>query len=178
VTRRVSFVVGVDPGLSGAFAVLDPAAPFGTPLCPALVHVGDFPVLSGKSSSGRTRTYLDMHALLSEFRNWAPYGDAVSVAVEQVSAMPKQGVSSTFRFGEAFGQVQGLMTAMGWSITRVEPARWKTDLRLRAGKDDARRRCIELWPAQAQLFARAKDHGRADAALIAMWLLTRRPVVS
>ncbi len=95
--------------------------------------------------------------------------NAQPVAIEHVHSMPKQGVVATFTFGKAYGTILGYFAANGHRITHVAPTEWKKTFALNGkDKDAARALAIELWPGQAQLFARKKDIGRADAALIAL----------
>ena len=89
--------------------------------------------------------------------------------VERVSAMPGQGVSSMFAFGRAAGVLEGALAGLGIPYTDVPPATWIKAMAVRGGKDGARNRAIELYPKHAQLFARVKDDGRADACLIATY---------
>jgi crossover junction endodeoxyribonuclease RuvC len=147
--------IGVDPGKSGALAVLVGAR---------LVEVIDMPVV-GATISG---TLLD-----ESIHDWVDplHPHATRAVIEDVHAMPKQGVSSTFAFGRALGLVEGVITGNGIAVHWVSPARWKRDMRLGKDKGESRRRAIELWPDKAGLFARVKDDGRAEAALIAYWWL-------
>ena len=89
--------------------------------------------------------------------------------VEAVAAMPGQGVSSTFRFGQAVGAVAGVTAALGLPIQWVAPGVWKRSLRLSADKEQSRQRALELWPGFASRFARKADHNRAEAALIGLY---------
>ena len=151
--------LGCDPGKSGAVAVLDT-------LTHELLGVADMPVV-GKIISATL--------LAEQVHNWV---DPLSIArrtavIEDVHAMPKQGVSSVFSFGRALGVVEGVLAGDGWSVRYVSPAKWKKALGLSADKGESRRRAIELWPAQASWFARVKDDGRAEAALIAYWYITQ-----
>ncbi len=156
-------IVGVDPGKSGAIALIGDDG--------ALIEVADMPVV-GKIISGR----MLWHVLAAWRFNSDELdvdlfaGKAVAV-IEDVHAMPKQGVSSVFSFGRALGLAEGVLAAEGWSMRYVSPARWKKDMHLSADKGESRRRAIELWPNSAELFARVKDDGRAEAALIAVWYL-------
>lgn len=164
------FFAGIDPGLSGALAVLQTRDFFDRPISPPeLAHVQHVDVLSVKTSTGKTRNELDIATMNRLMRGMAS-GERVTCAIEQVNAMPGQGVTSMFRFGQVYGQLHALVVCSGWSVHHVTPQRWKADLRLGKGKDEARKRAMELWPQQAGLFARAKDDGRAEAALIAYWL--------
>ncbi|WP_333824270.1 hypothetical protein [Pinisolibacter sp.] len=145
-------IVGFDPGLSGAGAVVTPSGD--------LVAVFDLPMM-GEGKAAR----IDANLLARLIEEFAP----ASAVAEQVGAMPKQGVASTFAFGRAVGVLAGVLGALAIPTTYVPPGTWKRFHHLSAAKEDARRRAIELWPRQAHLFARKKDHGRAEAALIAKW---------
>jgi crossover junction endodeoxyribonuclease RuvC len=147
--------IGVDPGQSGAIAAVTARELTGRG---RLVWVEDMPdPLSG--------------ALIAELLD----GEEVDTAVvEQVSAMPRQGVSSTFKFGKNYGIVLGALGALRIPIVHVTPAVWKRTMGVKADKDTARRMACDLWPASADLFARKKDDGRAEAALIALWLMQQR----
>lgn len=153
-------VFGFDPGLSGAVAVMTSAGD--------LLEVADMPVMGegkmpvmGEGKAAR----VDAASLA---RLVASRGAARAV-VENVGSMPGQGVASTFAFGRAVGVLAGVLAALGVPAVYVSPGAWKRFYGLSSAKEDARRRAIELWPAQADLFARKKDHGRAEAALIAKW---------
>lgn len=160
---------GIDPGLSGAWALLDPFDGFGRPMArPDLLTCEAFPTFTHKTGRGKTRTELDLNTLFRAM-NTNGYGDQVICTLEQVSAAPGQGVSGMFRFGQAFGQVHALAAAAGWGIQFVTPVEWKRVLRLPGDKDASRKRAMEIWPEHAAKFALAKDHGKAEAALIAYW---------
>lgn len=88
-------------------------------------------------------------------------------ALEEVGAMPKQGVSSTFRFGYSAGLLRGVLVGLGYRVELVRPTAWRAAMRVPKGKDGSRDRAAQLWPQAADLFARRGDHNRADAALIA-----------
>lgn len=149
--------IGIDPGLSGAMAVVTPSGD--------LVTVFDLPVM-GEGKAARIDA-ASLARLISEF------GPAKAV-VEQVGSMPGQGVASTFAFGRAVGVLAGVLGALAVPTAYVAPGTWKRSYGLASAKEDARRRAIELWPAHAALFARKKDHGRAEAALIARWGIDRK----
>ena len=87
--------------------------------------------------------------------------------------MPGQGVSSMFQFGRGVGMYEGVLAALQVPITYVTPQAWQKAVSAREGKDAGRARAAELFPAYAQMFARKKDDGRADAALMAYWGATR-----
>jgi len=154
----MAVIIGIDPGLSGALAALD----YNTG---NIVDLTDMP-----HADGRVTT-----ALLAE---WALLAVA-AVGIEKVGSMPGQGVASTFKFGAAWGAVHGAFGAHRHRIIDVRPQAWKKEYGIKGGdkaaKDKARRLAAERWPADAGLFARAKDDGRAEAALIAEY--TRQLII-
>lgn len=147
-------VLGVDPGASGAVAWLDNDG--------TLKAVVDMPHLDGTVSGALLR---DLIAQISHDAGGWP----VHAAVEKVAAMPRQGVSSTFKFGTAYGTVLGCLGALSIPMTHVSAAKWKRALGLTSDKNASRARAVYLWPTFAGEFKRVKDDGRAEAALIAEW---------
>lgn len=141
-------IMGVDPGLSGAMA-------FYFPSHPELIAAEDVPVAGGE---------IDVATLAQRVRQMAP----TSAMIEHVGAMPGQGVSSTFRFGVVFGAIRGVVSALGIPTCLVAPTRWKKHFRLSRDKDEARALALRLWPT-SEHFSRKKDHGRAEAALLARY---------
>lgn len=141
-------IMGVDPGLSGAIAFYFQGHP-------ALIAAEDVPVAGGE---------IDAATLAQRIRQMSP----TCTVIELVGAMPKQGVSSTFRFGVAFGVIRGVVSALGIPTHLVAPTRWKKHFRLPADKEAARALALRLWPT-SQHFSRKKDHGRAEAALLAKY---------
>lgn len=151
-TATPPFVIGIDPGLSGALAVVDQRH--------QLVAVYDMPLGNGAVSAQQ----------LVALAPWASpdYGPAV---IEDVHAMPKQGVSSSFGFGRSKGVVEGVMATAGRPLVYVAPSTWKRRMGLSRDKGASRQRAVELWPAMADAFRLVKHDGRAEAALIALWYL-------
>lgn len=139
---------GVDPGASGAIAVVRADG--------RLVEVLDMPHHDGHVSAALVADFITAHN--------EPDAEAW---VEQVHAMPKQGVSSSFKFGAAYGVVLGVLGGLRIPVHLITPARWKRAAGLTSDKGLSRRRAIELWPEHSALFARVKDDGRAEAALLA-----------
>ena len=88
--------------------------------------------------------------------------------LERVGARPGAGVTGMFNFGRGYGQIEGVLAAVGIPVTLVTPSKWKGDMRLSADKAASRARAAQLWPGLAGVFARVKDDGRAEAALIAL----------
>lgn len=144
-------VAGVDPGASGAIAVLRDGV---------VTDLLDMPV-GGVTVGKTTRDRIIPELLGAALRDLMP----VDVFyIEEVAAMPKQGVSSVFTFGQAHGLVLGAVAALGVRIVRVRPQAWQALVKSRG---DPRTRALELYPAQAPALKRIKDQGRADALLIA-----------
>jgi crossover junction endodeoxyribonuclease RuvC len=150
----VTVVLGVDPGASGALALLDSYG--------EILWINDMPV-TGKALSP---------ILLADIIGDAATGNGDVIAVvEQVHAMPKQGVSSSFNFGQSYGIVLGVLGGLQVRTEHVSPQRWKRDMRLGRDKGVARGRAADRWPRWTPEFKRVKDDGRAEAALIALWWL-------
>ena len=97
--------------------------------------------------------------------------------IERVHAMPKQGVSSVFSFGDSFGVVRGVMGTLRVPTHYVAPGVWKRALRLGQDKAGARAMAVRLFPDNGRDFVRVKDHDRAEAALLAWFgLMTRKNI--
>ena len=157
----MSFVIGIDPGISGAISVFS--------RFPNTLHdVFDMPTL--EVDSGKTKK---RHISASGLRDILVSFPTAHVVIEKVGAMPGQGVSSMFNFGRSAGIIEGVVAALRMPHTYVTPATWTKAVGRAAGKDASRMRAMELFPSKADLFKRAKDDGRADAALIAYWYITK-----
>ncbi len=158
----MSFVIGIDPGISGAISVFSWETH-------TLFEVIDMPTL--EVDSGKTKK---RHISAAGLRDiLVCYLDS-HVVIERVGAMPGQGVTSMFNFGRSAGIIEGVVAALQIPHTYVAPATWTKAVGRAAGKDASRMRAMELFPAaKADLFKRAKDDGRADAALIAYWYITK-----
>lgn len=152
----MTYVIGIDPGASGAVAILQRDG--------GLVQVFDMPCVE-VVVGGKAKRRISPEMLAAELRL---YADAAAY-VEQVGAMPGQGVTSMFSFGESLGLARGVLAGLGVPVQLVPPTRWKRSLNLNAGKDGARALAAATWPAQAAEFRRVKDDGKAEAALIALW---------
>lgn len=149
-------VLGIDPGASGAVAVLDGAG--------ALLFVEDMPSVEKGVASAELLAGI-MAAALDAAGGWLD-----AAVVEQVGAMSKQGVSSTFKFGTSYGIAR--MAACSTGAQRIltpTPATWKRDLKLSKDKNASRAMAVKLWPAWADSFRRVMDADRAEAALLAEW---------
>ncbi len=150
----MTLYLGVDPGATGALAVVDSYG--------ALHEVHDMPLVDKKVSP------ILLAELVNEFADYEE--QTTHCVVEQVASMPGQGVASTFTFGQSYGIVLGVIAAVGLPVTHVRPAAWKKTMGVTADKETSRRRALDLWPNRADWFKRKKDNGRAEAALLALWL--------
>jgi len=142
----MTILLGIDPGISGGIAFLDHNGS---------ILATDIPVVGGE---------VDVDTLARHIRTMAP-----DVAIiERASSMPKQGVSSTFKFGVAYGALRAVVAVCEIPTHIVSPAVWKKHFRLDSDKEKSRALAIRFWPGIG-FFARKKDHGRAEAALIAKY---------
>ena len=153
--KKPAYVLGVDPGMKGALALLDLST---RKVC----QIWDMPVIAGRVGSAELALIVGMCQLRG----------SVVAAVELVSSMPRQ--AGAFNFGVSAGVVHGVLGALGVPMALVPPAVWKPACGLRRGlnesqaqnKSRARELAMKLWPESADLFARVKDDGRAEACLI------------
>jgi crossover junction endodeoxyribonuclease RuvC len=148
-------ILGCDPGQTGAIAAYD-----GT----IITGLIDMPTMARLHGKGQQ---VDPYTLATEILDLCG-GRNATVVIEAVSAMPGQGVSSMFRFGESVGVVLGVLGALQIPIRWVTPGRWKKAAGI-AGKDKdaARSLAIQLHPEVADMLTRKRDVGRADSILIA-----------
>lgn len=156
-THRLT--IGGDPGQSGAIALLADGE---------FAGFVDMPVMP-RRAGGFEVDAARLAELLRESLARHPGAFRVGV-LESVGAMPKQGVTSVFRFGESFGCLKGVFGALGIPYQLVHSSRWKGVFSLRGvDKDVARTVAIQRHPRAASALSRKKDVGRADALLIATW---------
>lgn len=154
--------IGIDPGLSGAIAVIDANA--GT------LQFFDTPTVQVKS--GRTvKNQMDPYAIITILRSFAEAHADVLVTLEKVGPMPGQGVTSMFNFGMGVGIWIGILAALKIPFQQVHPNTWKKLMMADMGKekDASRIKAMQLFPQSAIELTRKKDHGRADALLLAAW---------
>ena len=143
-------IMSIDLGVTGAWAIVNSEG--------VLVEVDDLPVIDKAISP----------PLLSGILNDYIF-DIDAVVVELVHAMPVTGSKGNFSLGRSLGIVEGVVGALSVPLVRLRPAEWKRAVKLPPGgdrKELARAEAIRRWPDDAPMFARKKDHNRADAALI------------
>lgn len=166
------YIVGIDPGLSGAVALYaTDALRAGAEYRLQTLKIIDMPAHEIKVN-GKKRRQLDLYQLARWFDLHA--ADMRHAYIESVHSMPKQGVSSSFAFGFAAGAVQAMVAASFVPMTLVSPRVWKAAMHLNADKDASRRLASQRLPAFSHLWACAKDDGRAEAALLALYGSTQQ----
>lgn len=146
-------IIGVDPGVNGAIALLDTDD--------WTLHVADMPQEAGV----KNRKAVSPIGVADLFMEAAPD----HVFVEHVHSSPQMGVASAFSFGRSYGIVLGAAQRFGATLTEIKPAEWKRKTHTPKDKNAARKRAQQLFPAGAKLFGRVKDDGRAEAAILALY---------
>jgi len=160
-------VVGIDPGLSGAIAILENNK---------VLNIFDMPVMAeGK----KNKRQLNSAQLVSIIKDGTKPESEIAVVVEQVNAMPGQGVTSMFNFGQTFGAIKGVCAALELPIFFVRPSKWKKHFELiNSSKDSSRTKVIEMYPSLSSQLAKKKDVNKSDAILIARFYSETRLKVS
>ena len=156
-------IIGIDPGLSGAIAILEDKKVF---------SVSDMPVMAEGKKNKRQLNSAQLVNIIRENTN--PKED-IAVVVEQVNAMPGQGVTSMFNFGQTFGAIKGICAALGLPIFFVRPSKWKKHFNLiNSSEDSSRTKVIEMYPSLSSQLAKKKDVNKSDAILIARYYCDTR----
>jgi crossover junction endodeoxyribonuclease RuvC len=150
-------IVGIDPGLSGALFFLDPDHPSTGEAVDLPVHV--------LTRGGKKKRELDIAGLIGILAARR----LTHAFIEQVSSMPGQGVSGVFAFGKCYGVILGVIASHDVPLTLVPPTRWKREMHVSRDKDGARARASQLLPEAASQWPRVGHHGRAEAALLALY---------
>ena len=148
-------IIGIDPGLSGGIAILDDLKIF---------DIYDMPIMSeGKKNKNQLNSAQLVNIIK---KNIISSGDTFLI-VEQVSAMPGQGVTSMFNFGQTFGAIKGISATLKLPIYFVRPSKWKKHFDLiNSSKDASRTKAIEIYPSLAEKLSKKKDVNKSDAILI------------
>ena len=156
-------VVGIDPGLSGAIAILENNK---------VLNIFDMPVMAeGK----KNKRQLNSAQLVNIIKDSTKPDDEIAVVVEQVNAMPGQGVTSMFNFGQTFGAIKGVCAALELPIFFVRPSKWKKHFELiNSSKDSSRTKAIEMYPKLSNQLSKKKDVNKSDAILIARFFSETR----
>ena len=151
-------IIGIDPGISGAICFFENGE---------IKDVIDMPVMAeGKKNKKQINGSQIFNEISTRIKNYK--SENINVVIEQVSAMPGQGVTSMFNFGQSFGVIKGICSAMQLSMYFVRPAKWKKYFNLiNSQKDASRTKAIEIFPYISTQLSRKKDANKADAILIA-----------
>ena len=151
-------IIGIDPGISGSICFFEDGK---------IIEVIEMPTMTdgkkNKKQVNGSQIYNEFSKRINKNQN-----QSIRVIVEQVSAMPGQGVTSMFNFGQSFGILKGICSAMQLPIYFVRPAKWKKYFNLiNSEKDASRTRAIEIFPYFSSQLSKKKDSNKADAILIA-----------
>jgi crossover junction endodeoxyribonuclease RuvC len=151
-------IIGIDPGIAGAICFFEKGE---------VIDVIDMPTMAeGKKNKRQINGRQIFHEISSRINSYS--SENINVVVEQVSAMPGQGVTSMFNFGQSFGVIKGICSAMQLPIFFVRPAKWKKHFDLiNSQKDASRTKAIEMFPNISSILSKKKDANKADAILIA-----------
>ncbi len=151
-------IFGIDPGVSGAICVLKEGK---------ILEVYEMPtMIDGKKNKRQVNGAEVTNIFLKELNNKYK----AKVVVEHVTAMPGQGVTSMFNFGQSFGVLKGICAALKLPIYFVRPVKWKKHFNLiKTNKDASRTKVIEIFPYISSKISRKKDSNKADSILIAKY---------
>ena len=151
-------IIGIDPGISGSICFFEDGK---------ILQAIDMPTMADGKKNKRQINGAQIFNEISTRLNDKNKQD-VRVIIEQVSAMPGQGVTSMFNFGQSYGILKGICSAMQLSMFFVRPAKWKKYYNLlNSEKDASRTRAIEIFPYFSSQLSKKKDSNKADAILIA-----------
>ncbi len=151
-------IIGIDPGISGSICFLEDGK---------ILDVIEMPTMAEGKKNKRQVNGSQIFNEISRRINKASNQD-IRVVIEQVSAMPGQGVTSMFNFGQSFGTLKGICSAMQLPMYFIRPAKWKKYFGLiNSEKDASRTKAIEIFPYFSSKLSKKKDSNKADAILIA-----------
>ena len=151
-------IIGIDPGISGAICFFENGE---------VREVIEMPTMAeGKKNKRQINGSQTYNEISQRIKNISKKD--IFVVIEQVSAMPGQGVTSMFNFGQSFGVIKGICSAMQLSTFFIRPAKWKKYFNLiKSEKDASRTKVIEIFPYISSYLSKKKDSNKADAILIA-----------
>lgn len=153
-------IFGIDPGVSGAISVLENKK---------VLEVFDMPTMIDGKKNKKQVNGSQVTNIIKEKLNLNNDKEII-IVVEHVNAMPGQGVTSMFNFGQSFGVIKGICSALSIPIYFVRPTKWKKHFNLiKTNKDASRTKVIEIYPKISSKLSRKKDVNKADAILIARY---------
>jgi len=151
-------IFGIDPGVSGAISILENKK---------VIEAIDMPTMIDGKKNKRQVNGAQVSNIIKERLN---NDKEVIIVVEHVNAMPGQGVTSMFNFGQSFGVIKGICSALNLPIYFVRPAKWKKHFNLiKTNKEASRTKAIQIYPEISNKLSRKKDSNKADAILIARY---------
>ena len=150
-------IIGIDPGITGSICFFEDGK---------IIDVVEMPNMAeGKKNKRQVNGAQIYHEISKRIKNLEKKD--IKVIIEQVAAMPGQGVTSMFNFGQSFGVLKGICAAMQIPMYFVRPAKWKKYFNLiNSEKDASRTKAIEIFPHFSTQLSRKKDSNKADAILI------------
>jgi len=150
-------IIGIDPGITGAICFFENGK---------IIEVIEMPNMAeGKKNKKQVNGAQIVNEIIKRIKNLDKKN--IKVIIEQVAAMPGQGVTSMFNFGQSFGVLKGICSALQLPMYFVRPAKWKKYFNLiNSEKDASRTKAIEVFPYFSSQLARKKDTNKADAILI------------
>ena len=153
-------IIGIDPGISGSICFFEDGK---------ILDVVEMPTMTeGKKNKKQVNGSQIYNEILKRINKFEKQN--VRVVIEQVSAMPGQGVTSMFNFGQSFGVIKGICSALSLPIYFVRPTKWKRHFNLiKTHKDASRTKVIQVYPEISSKLSRKKDSNKADAILIARY---------
>ena len=153
-------IIGIDPGISGSICFFEDGR---------ILDVVEMPtMIEGKKNKKQVNGSQIYNEILKRIKQTDKKN--IKVIIEQVSAMPGQGVTSMFNFGQSFGVIKGICSALSIPIHFVRPTKWKKHFNLiNTSKDASRTKVIEVYPEISSKLSRKKDANKADAILIARY---------
>ena len=151
-------IIGIDPGISGSICFFQDGK---------IIDVVEMPNMpEGKKNKKQVNGAQVFNEISLKIKNKKK--EDIKVVIEQVSAMPGQGVTSMFNFGQSFGILKGICSAMQLPMYFVRPAKWKKYFNLiNSEKDASRTKAIEIFPYFSSQLSKKKDSNKADAILLA-----------
>ena len=158
-------IIGIDPGISGSICFFKDGK---------ILEVIE---MSTMTDGKKNKKQLNGAQIFNEIKKRIINNELrdIRVIIEQVSAMPGQGVTSMFNFGQSFGVIKGICSAMELPIFYVRPAKWKKHFNLiNSEKDASRTKVIDMFPIISNKLSRKKDNNKADAILIAQYFENTR----
>ena len=159
-------IIGIDPGISGSICFFKDGK---------ILDVVEMPTMTDGKKNKRQ---VNGSQIYNEIKKKIDVvsGEDIRVVIEHVTAMPGQGVTSMFNFGQSFGAIKGVCAALNLPIFFVRPSKWKKHFELiNSSKDSSRTKVIEMYPSLSSQLSKKKDANKSDAILIARFYSESRP---